>query len=523
MDVQGASSKMNIVFRTDASLEIGTGHVMRCLTLADALKEQGVRCRFVCREHPGNLLELIRERGYEADGLPLESGTVSEGNESHHLAHEHWLGASWLTDAKQTLEVIKGQKVDWVIVDHYALDARWETTLKASCNKLMVIDDLTDRDHACDMLLDQNFGRSNADYSALVPAGCTLLTGPKYTLLRPEFAALQEYSFGRRVTPQLHHLLITMGSVDKDNMTGMVLEVLKESYLPKGCLITVVMGANAPWLEMVHDQASRMPWKTEVCVNVKNMARLMAQSDLAIGQGGGITYERIFMGLPSLLKPMADNQRDHLQNMADAGLLELFDDTKDLSHMVTDFSSSGGVVAPDVVAYGVPKVCDEILDGWITLSRPQPLDVRRTFRWLQDDELRQFFLMRQKPNRKTHFIYWRSLLASSDQYVFSIILSGAHIGNAGIKNINKDEDEAELWVYLGESFERGKGIGRLVLHKLEWFIRTELELSMAFLHVSTKNIPAYRLYQGAGYVTVRDSRVSAEFENEFVVRMVKRL
>ena len=208
---------MNIIFRTDASLDIGTGHFMRCLTLADALRERGAECRFVCREHAGNLLDVIRQRGFEAYGLPLGDAVTAKSDVSDNLLplHAAWLGADWASDAEQTLAAIGDTKFDWLIVDHYALDARWEHRLRCSCHRLMVIDDLADRVHDCDLLLDQNLGRTAADYKERVPATCTVLAGAQYALLRPEFAALRAYSLERRAHPKLKRLLITMGGVEQ--------------------------------------------------------------------------------------------------------------------------------------------------------------------------------------------------------------------------------------------------------------------------------------------------------------------
>ena len=281
-------SASTFAFRVDASLDIGTGHVMRCLTLAASLRERGADCCFICRQHPGNLLDLIREQGFEVHVLPLElvnSKKMTLGKKAR-PAHAHWLCADGTTDANQTLNLLRKTPVDWLIVDHYALDVHWESALRPICRHLMVIDDLADRPHDCDLLLDQNLGRTAADYTGLVPAHCTILAGTKYALLRPEFATLRPYSLARRSPPRLKHLLITMGGVDKYNITGQVLEALKACRLPDDLRITVVMGPHAPSLEQVLNQVGQMLWKTEVLVNVRDMAKLMAESDLAIGAVG---------------------------------------------------------------------------------------------------------------------------------------------------------------------------------------------------------------------------------------------
>ncbi len=302
-----------IAFRVDASLQIGTGHVMRCLTLADALREQGARCSFVGRPHKGHLLELIAQRGHQALALPeLQEGARHDLSGT---AHSHWLGTDWATDAKDTQHAISkmmgGEPLDWLVMDHYALDERWEEALRPQAKRIMVIDDLADRPHACDLLLDQNLGRKSEHYSDLLEGKAKTLIGPQYALLRPEFASLRKQSLDRRGdNPQLRRLLITMGGVDKDNATGKVLAALQACSFPTDLRVTVVMGLHAPWLAQVREQAAQMPCQTEVLVGVNNMAQLMADSDLAIGAAGGTAWERCCLGLQTIQLILAANQKE---------------------------------------------------------------------------------------------------------------------------------------------------------------------------------------------------------------------
>jgi UDP-2,4-diacetamido-2,4,6-trideoxy-beta-L-altropyranose hydrolase len=318
---------MNIVFRTDASMQIGTGHVMRCLTLADALKAKGAICKFICRDHPGNLISRIRLHGFEvfvlsSVGEILVADVFTSANKSSYSA---WLGVNWYTDAYQSKVGAGETAVDWVIIDHYALDARWEQALRPLCRKIMVIDDLADRLHDCDILLDQNLGRHEEDYQHLVPATCANLLGPEYSLLRPEFAALRNFSLLRRLNPQVNHMLITMGGVDQLNVTGQVLEALKDCELLAHVCITVVLGTHAPWLDQVRLIAKHMPQPTEVLVDVSNMAQLMVYSDFAIGAAGSTSWERCCLGLPSLICIQAANQQQISDALVLSGAAKTFD------------------------------------------------------------------------------------------------------------------------------------------------------------------------------------------------------
>lgn len=311
-----------IAFRVDASLEIGTGHVMRCLTLADALRERGARCIFVCRPHRGHLLALVAQRGHHPLALP--ELRVDEAPSQDGTAHAHWLGTDWAADAHETQQALAthlGRKpVDWLVVDHYALDACWEEILALYAKRIMAIDDLADRSHACDVLMDQNLGRSTQDYDGLLKGNPTTLIGPKYALLRPEFAALRAQSLARRQSnPRLSRLLITMGGVDKDNATSQVLAALQSCNLPSNLRITVVMGPHAPWLKQVQEQAGQMPWHTEVLVGVNNIAQIMSSSDLAIGAAGGTAWERCTLGLFTILLVLAKNQLPGALALQEAG------------------------------------------------------------------------------------------------------------------------------------------------------------------------------------------------------------
>lgn len=312
---------MHIAFRADASLQIGTGHVMRCLTLAEALRNQGFECSFICRNHQGNLSELIKRRGFELHLLkkdvPADQNTYSEGDSA--LAHGDWLGTSWQHDAEQTLKVLAGKKTDWLIVDNYALDARWESWVSKQVKKVMVIDDIADRRHECNLLLDQNLGRKAEDYNELVPETCTRLIGPYYALLRPEFAELRKRSLERRRTPELKRILITLGGVDRDNVTGQILHALAQSQLPRETEVDIVMGASAPGLDAIRQQVAKLPFKATVSVNVTDMAERMCMADLCIGAAGSTSWERCCLGLPAIQLVLAENQRLVNQALIDRG------------------------------------------------------------------------------------------------------------------------------------------------------------------------------------------------------------
>lgn len=336
INVSGAKEKwrdgLKVVFRVDSSLEIGSGHVMRCLTLAQMLKETGADVKFICRKHKGNLIDKIRSSGFVVHELVVSEEIKVDTK----LVYSHWLGATQQQDTDACIDIFKSKKIDWLIVDHYALDELWQKRLKPYCEKLMVIDDLADRKHQCDILLDQTFGRQQEDYSELTPKNCQLLLGSKYALLRPEFAKWRSYSLERRSKPQFKQLLLTMGGADVDNVTENVLDELKMCNLPNDMNITIVMGGSALHLESVKLKANTLSCKTEVKVDVGNMAEIMANSDIAIGASGSTTWERCCLGLPTIQIVIAKNQITIAKFLAEHGAIKFLQSIKGVSRVINN-------------------------------------------------------------------------------------------------------------------------------------------------------------------------------------------
>mgnify|MGYP006421576185 FL=1 len=346
---------MKVVFRADASLAMGTGHVMRCLALAQALKDNKVNVEFICRKHKGSLIDKIRSNRLNVHELEV----LEEADDK--LAHSHWLGATQQQDADDCIEILKSEKIDWLIVDHYALDEQWQKKLKPYYEKLMVIDDLADRKHQCDILLDQNFGRSLQDYKELVPTSSKLLMGSKYALLRPEFEKYRQYSLNRRKNEKFKKLLVNMGGTDTDNITGKVIERLQIAKLPKDVEITIVMGKTAPHLSSVITSVNKLPYRSEVKVDVDNMAELMANADIAIGASGATTWERCCLGLPTIQLVTAHNQEfiaSKLNKINAIKLVEIDDVVENLENFQYWMKSTGESASKVTNGSGIKSVLE---------------------------------------------------------------------------------------------------------------------------------------------------------------------
>ena len=298
-----AQVAMRTAFRTDASSQIGTGHVMRCLTLADAFREEGTECLFVCREHNGSLVDHIHSRGY---GVHVLTNPGENASSTVDLAHAYWLGVDWQTDADQTREALGSEKVDWLIVDHYALDHRWESTLRTYCKRIMVIDDLADRQHDCDLLLDQNYGSSAGRYRGLIPPDCVECQGPEYALLKPVYAELRAQLPQR--DGQVRRVLIYFGGgADAANLIHLAMRALQAPELIS-IELDIVVGATYAHQSSL-DELVAQRGKATIHQQLPDLADLMANADLAIGAGGATTWERCCMGVPSIVISIAENQR----------------------------------------------------------------------------------------------------------------------------------------------------------------------------------------------------------------------
>ena len=294
-------------------MQIGTGHIMRCLTLADELRERGVEVYFICRMLPGNLCDLIEQKGYIVYRLPYPG--QQPDSVTHHA---QLLEANWQADAEETRTILEKETggIDWLIVDHYALDIRWETLMRPHAKKIMVIDDLADRPHDCDLLLDQNlYENMETRYQTLIPGHCLTLLGPGYVLLRPEFKKVRQNLRQRDGT--VKRILIFFGGSDLTNETAKALKAVQPINRPE-VVIDVVVGSTNLHKEELQKLCSARPNTSFYC-QVKNMAELMAVADLAIGAGGTTTWERCFLGLPSITLIVAQNQADIIRAVAAKG------------------------------------------------------------------------------------------------------------------------------------------------------------------------------------------------------------
>ena len=512
MDVRGDAGHAmtglagaSVVFRTDASLQIGTGHVMRCLTLAEALRERGATCRFVTRAHVGHRIGAIRARGFYVAELPIADPAPSREPVT---AHDAWLGSHWLADAEQTLAALGDARVDWIVVDHYALESRWELAMAERAAAILVIDDLADRSHSCQLLLDQNLGRSAGDYRGKLPASCHLLLGPRYALLRPEFSQWRSRSLERRPAQRFGKILIAMGGVDYPNATETVLDVIDHFEAVAGA--TVVMGSNAPSLDRVAARISATSGRPfELKVDVSNMAELMTEADLAIGATGATTWERCALGLPSIVIATADNQEPVGRAVARRGghwYLGRYgahtaqDLRVALSHAVRDFdaiAALGEHAAEICDGQGVDRVIRSMAVPAVSLRLAAVSDAKMLFDWRNDPETRRHFFDPAALNFERHRQWVADVLADSRRRLLVAQAAGESVGCA---RLDLDADTASISIYRDPQ-RTGQGLGVAMLDAVaKWVENNEVGVKRIVAEVIPANRASRHAFESAGYV-----------------------
>jgi len=294
---------MTVVFRADAGLEIGAGHVMRCAALAEDLRDAGHDILFVCRRMEGDLIEHLRTvRHFDVIALPADTVTV-EGDATETVSA---LGAHALRYAPR-----------WIVVDHYQLDARWERAVRTMCPSLLVIDDLANRPHDCRALLDQNDLSPVGRYSALVPGSCVQLLGPRFALIRREIREARHADRDRG--EPVRRLLVFFAGADATDETAKALTAIRTFTR---FAIDVVVSRMYGHVSSLRTVLAAFP-TARLFVEPTDLPAILAQADLCVGGGGSTTWERCYLGVPSIVVAVAVNQLAAATQAARSGAVVL--------------------------------------------------------------------------------------------------------------------------------------------------------------------------------------------------------
>lgn len=495
-----------IVFRADAGLEIGSGHVMRCLTLAALLREHGATVSFICREHPGHLCDLIAARGFGVARLAAPTAAASVPND-----YEAWLGTCWQDDAAQTGAAIgaAGAAPDWLIIDHYALDSRWEGAQRHAARNIMVIDDLALRPHDCDLLLDQNMAEDlEHRYDQLTPASCHRLLGPSFSLLRPEFGAARGRL--RERDGSVRRLFVFIGGADPDNETGKVLQAIAQLKRAQLSVDVVIGGAN-PHRAQLAALCAALP-AARLHQQVGNIAELMAQADLAIGSGGGAMWERCCLGLPSVVIGIAENQVGGSEAMARQGrilylgragqaspstlanALELACSSPWLLHHL----SRSGMACVD--GRGAERVARLIMRHrqapHIALRPAAAADCDPIYHWRNADEVRRCSGNSASIALDAHRRWFAAVLADPERQIMLGEIGGRVIG---VLRYDRDATVATISVYLTPG-NLGQGLGpALIAQGSDWLRAHWPQVETIEARVKPDNPASAAAFAAAGF------------------------
>lgn len=496
---------MQVVFRTDASNTIGTGHITRCLNLAHELQERGACILFICRHHEGHFCDLIKEQGFEIHWLskPLDDFVPNDN-----IAHATWLGAPWHEDATSTEAIIRTipTKTDWLIVDHYGIDYRWENQLRSLVDNIMVIDDLADRIHNCDILLDQNLVKNYKNrYNHLVPGHCIQLLGPNYALLQPIYAKLHT-----RIPPRagsIQRILISFGGVDFDNLTGLVLNAFI-SLNRSDIKVDVVLSKHSPHLESIQQQLSIGHPNIHIYSTLPSLSNLIVKADLAIGAAGITNWERLCLGLPAIIVIIADNQEAIANWLHHEGLVILLGHKDKLSkyvvlHTLTKMINEG-------LEQTWSQKCHQIVDGKgvervseiLTINPNKPLKVREVqlndekllLSWANDPETRRQSFSPDFISEEEHRKWFWNRLRQVDTCKFFIIESERNTPIGQVR-FDKYNDGWDIDYSLAPQFRR-RGLGKPLLKAaIEMLLREEHNNIILYSTVKVRNIPSIKIFE----------------------------
>jgi len=502
-------SILNIVIRTDSSSWIGSGHLMRCLNLAESLTKKGTMVSFVSRKLPGNLNHLILKKGFQVNEMPQTTTTSDDlSNRLYNIDdYRARLGVSEKQDAFETINLIYGIKPDWLIMDHYSLGEKWEKIIRPHVKKIMVIDDLANRSHDCDLLLDQNwFENMETRYDHLVPAGCTKLFGPKYVLLGPEFASAREKI--KHHNDDVKRLFIYFGGSDPHNLTGMALQAVSVPEL-NNLEVDVVIGENNPHKDVLFKLVEALD-NTHLHIQVDDMATIMSKADLAIGSGGVNTWERMCLGLPALTISFAENHTMLLKDLSKNGYvtylgfsadvdIELI--KKNLIEQITDvpsFSNLRKKLYDLVNGNGVKSVVDWLTGNfvdnkWIVKSATAQ-DKKLYWNWANDEQVRKNSINKNYITWDNHIKWFNNKLADPKCFLYIILYDRKPVGQVRFEN---EGDFARIDYSISRQF-RGRRLGKKLLDRaIKEFKKYSNQIILG--EVLAENIASTKTFESLGF------------------------
>jgi UDP-2,4-diacetamido-2,4,6-trideoxy-beta-L-altropyranose hydrolase len=491
-----------VAFRVDSSSEIGSGHLRRCLALAAQLREQGADIAFVCRAHPGNFNQEVVTAGHALRELPLSTS----GNRAASASpYANWLGTSAGADASETSASLGPHgEFEAIVVDHYAIDAAWERQMRAAVRRIVVVDDLADRPHDCDVLVDSAPGPDKAArYARLSPAGVQLLIGPRYALLRQEFA--RQPGASENPVGELRRAVVSFGGVDALGYSLRAVEALRTG-IGAAAVIDVIIGVGSPQLPRLRDMAVRDA-ALNIHVDARNIAELMRQADLAVISAGVTAWECAAVGLPAIATPIVPNQSEVARALEDIPCAL----TASVTQFDSDVARCAGVLSGQrglraafarnaratVDGRGASRVARAVLPPQITLRRATPADSRSIWEWRNDPLVRRHSRSSDAIPWVAHEEWLARTLADSTR---ALLVASSHGQPVAVVRFDAQGATAEISIYLTPG-HHGRGLGPHVLTAAErWLGEHVPEVREIRAYVRSENEASSAAFTQAGYM-----------------------
>jgi UDP-2,4-diacetamido-2,4,6-trideoxy-beta-L-altropyranose hydrolase len=480
-----------LLIRADANVAVGTGHVMRCLALAQAWQDAG----------GGAVFAMAQAAPAVEDRLQRDS-----------------MGVAWLTaepgsadDARETIELARGRQASWVVVDGYRFGEDYQAALKGAGVKVLFIDDNGHAGHySADLVLNQNAHAREAFYPSR-EAATRLLLGPRFAMLRREFKSWRGWN--REIPAVARRVLVTMGGSDPDNVTERVVQtILGEPSLSA----TVVVGGSNPHLPKLRALVAGAQRDMQLVENVSNMPELMANSHVAISGAGTTSLEMCFLGLPALLIVLADNQRPAAEELNRRGVaIDLGEGAEiqppTLSPYLTrlvnsqDTRKSMSERGRELVdGRGAERVVRALRTNVLQTRRATAADCRLLWELANDPAVRASTFSPASIPWEDHVAWFESKMQAATCHILIGEAGGAVVGQVRVDE--RPDGQGEIDVSVAGEF-RGKGLGgRLIdLAVRKVFASTAMERIHAY--ILPQNVASRRVFETAEFQPAGEEQV----------------
>jgi len=481
---------MRIVFRVDASGEVGFGHLSRCINLAEVLRSRGHEVSFVCRDDEAKSFSALEDRLLKTVLLPmLEVGEV----------------VSQQFDAQQTIQALRGSRPDWLVVDSYQLSKEWEQLLRPHVAKIAVIEDLSGREHDCDLLIDQNYSeRSAASFEKFVPKTCELLLGPRLALIGEQFRILRELK--TRPTSELKRIFVFCGGSDPQNLTQQVINEISCSEL-SDVAVDIVVGAQ----NKIFDRKAALKFNANIEIHDagREFARIMSTADLAIGAGGTTSWERMCLGIPSIVVSIAENQNSACEKLGRDGLVTYLGaqsslkpgairnaviETKTKYASLFDQIERGQILVDGRGCERVAEVICPSDESELAVRLARPDDCVEFFNWANDPAVREQSLSTSTIQWPDHKKWFAEKISSNSCEMYVLEASGLAVGQV---RFEKSATVAEINYSLEKIVRNRRWASVMLEMALKMFGQKNSSILRA--RVKSLNVPSSAVFKQLGF------------------------